>query len=124
VTVTLSWELAAGSVTVAFVPVRPAGAVPALPPAALVGLTARVRVTVVTARPRCQATAEFAAAEVPGAFAGRWPDDANFDRIRRAVADRKAYPVAIPEPPPERTAAAQGQTRKPGSHGGAQHRRK
>ena len=115
-TVTLAWELPGHTVTVEFAPVRGAGHLPHAPPAALAGVTAAVRVTVDTLRPRGRVSAVFAAAEVAGVFGGRWPDEANADRIRAAVAERKAYPVPAPEPPPERSADAQGQTRKPGSH--------
>jgi hypothetical protein len=124
-TVTLAWELPDLTVTVEFTPVRSTGHIPHVPPAALAGVTSRVRVTVETLRPRrCRQTAEFTAAEVATVFGNRWPDEGNAEAIRRAVAERKAYPVPVPEPPPERSDAAQGQTRKPGSHGGAQHRRK
>lgn len=115
-TVTLAWELPGHTVTVEFAPTRPAGHLPHVPPAALAGVTASVRVTVETHRPRRRVSAVFAAAEVTAVFGGRWPDEANADRIRAAVEERKAYPVVSPEPPPERSADAQGQTRKPGSH--------
>lgn len=124
-TVTLTWELPAHTITVEFAAVRSAGHLPHVPPAALAGVTSQVRVTVETLRPRrCRQSAVFAAAEVAAVFGNRWPDEGNAEAVRRAVAERKAYPVPVPEPPPERSEAAQGQTRKPGSHGEAQHRRK
>lgn len=111
-----------GEVTLAFITMAGACLPPGASPDDLPRATASVQILVT---PRGtgegQFSARFSGRECAELLGGRWPCPETFGRIARQVRDRNRYGTPVADPPSPRS-AAQGQTKKDGSHSHDRHR--
>ena len=124
----LRWRCKKGAVVFAFAPkpgTNPFNDIAGKEPEILLRLTTEIQIVIEPpARKRGRISARFLPQECVELLSKQWPCDANFDQIATAVRERKHYPMPKVEIPGGggKSATAQGQTKKPGSHSQDKHR--
>lgn len=124
--VPLRWKCKQGSIKLVFEPksgIDPFKVLRNREPAALLEVTSEIQIVVESHHQRDRISARFSPAECVELLGETWPNSETFNRIARAVRERKAYPMPTPEIPGGggKSMTAQGQTKKDGSHSQDRH---